>query len=575
MLYDFHFSGVGFYKRRHTTVFRANIQKRGRCYAKKICATLEEALDWLVVTIPQKRDEETDPTRKKALELFLEDAKLQKRLYERKRLTKKEIQAAMEKWRQDDFSLAGRIRKDQHSSVGRSNVKKGKRKRRRTHERDENLNKVYSRKQKSPTQESAFPYKDEFDEDDFQLDNSCSNDEVSSSDDIEVKLEPVHSYDLRDLQTQFSRATFLNPLEVKLENEGSPTLGSSQPSGASPFEIRSPPLGQLSSAMTAFKPYDAPTVVGYRKRSFSGEDVKSTFNNNASFEQESFTTGIFSYIAFIPFVPKLADLLGSLGYYSNSIPALDYGYIKDLFFIAQHLIFHILSFNADGIVECLMKLLKSTLNHLQQTGDFSHGKDFKFQLTQLYNAVSTLESKPENVNVKKFQLDNPEMYSTLEKGYVTAINSLARQQQQSSKVLLLQTNDTLCHMAEANEELMGQFIAGDMRECGLTGPNDGEAQLYFNFRRISRPQIAQHDSGCGPNFLKKLGRTFYEYSPEANEWIVFHSDEIVKKACHMSNATIVAEMTKLHNPFADSKDLQNEIRRSLLQDAGYYEILNE
>jgi len=153
-LYHHRFCGLGFHPRTGSTVFRANIQKKGKYYKRNLFEKLEDALQWLIDAIPTYIQEEKHHLEKllndskilgpekqlekdiklcgarlHELEKFLTDAILQQKLYANSPLTQTEIKEAMRLWRQRDFSLAGRVTSQ---GQGRKSHKRYREKRRRS-----------------------------------------------------------------------------------------------------------------------------------------------------------------------------------------------------------------------------------------------------------------------------------------------------------------------------------------------------------------------------------------------------------------------------------------------------------
>jgi len=668
-LYHHRFCGLGFHPRTDTTVFRANIQKKGKYYKRNLFENLEDALQWLIDATPiyieqektlqrehfatftnatnvdeiegLQKDIDSCKARIKELEKFLADATLQQKLYLASPLTNAEIKEAMRLWRGRDFTLAGRItlkdRNGRKYSSG-SRRKNAKKRRRSSSGTGSKASKKYVRKLPSHFQFYRLNLKLEQKRIDSGASScirccgafnprssstnrencrNCDNDTSVS----QLKNDPITTYQPNVFKNDPSKADYdqfsLNELPPRARTESFEDLSSfktfhihdnylpdlpplSSPDELSPRNLTATlPLAPIASPMKSeFTPFP-----DHQENIFDllNEPIKIDSNEEVSefpvkLEPDPWVTPPFFRLKTSTVIDgdttesEAKDPMGPFeltSMFSGPRASL----VKTCLDLFSRSMYNLLSGDLKGFVRRGSELLQKIGEYIEnQEGVVieqyynSDATDMDVESLQLWNqAVHTakvfrrFEVSGTSRRARQFQLDEPEMYETWNKGYSRAISFLRKCANEPIKVITVNyqalgteiCQKEMAQLMQLPETLLHQFLSG-MESCGLRNeiclPTE-PVEYYFNYRRFARPQIGLFESfGVGPNFLRKENEDLCVYVAATGNWIKLSEKDIIKREQNIPAYMIAREMERYHNPESSYHHFEKELYEILFRD---------
>lgn len=617
-LYHHRFCGLGLHPRTDSTVFRANIQKKGKYYKRNLFGKLEDALQWLIDATPiyieeerlelhnlvnqgrisineeLQKDIEACKARLRELEKFLADVFLQQKLYLSNPLSTAEIQEAMRLWRDRDFSLAGRI--TVRDRTGRRKVTKKRRRsssgsRSKANKKSQNITeagvrscircygvfnlrsssaeRLYCRSCDNETPISKFqadptplPSTNVFKRDPGKavLDQFSLNElpQCGRSDD------EYPSLSFKSFQDSLPALPLLNSAE-----EFSPPL---QPESVWP--MNSELSNTTDSQVNIFDLLNDPIVLDSDAPSQLSVKIENSVLNSQSSEPQ--TPNLFGLDLGSVFLDTRASFASiCLDIFSRSMYNLLTGDLKGFVQRGAELL--------EKIGEYIEFQEGAVINNVYDTDS----TDSDVESLQLWNqAVHSakifreFEVSGTARRSRHFQLDQPEMYEAWNKGYHRVLSYLQENVNQRMEIITVnyqspgsdRCQKEMAHLVRLPEPLLYQFLNG-MESCGLRSNSclpfcvsKGD-YYYFNYRRFSRPQIGLFESfGVGPNLIRMQGEDLYVFLPTINNWLRLNEENIIKKICEKPAFTITREMERYHNPESSYQRFEQELYEILFRD---------
>jgi len=621
-LYHHRFCGLGFHPRTGSTVFRANIQKKGKYYKRNLFEKLEDALQWLIDAIPTYIQEEKHHLEKLVndskilgpekqlekdiklcgarlheLEKFLADAILQQKLYANSPLTQIEIEQAMRLWRQRDFSLAGRV-----TSQGqeRKSHKRYQQKRRRSSsgKKPSKPNKKIVRKLPSHLKFNKLHVKIE--QSTNELDSFCmrccgafnphligsdkrfcrncdKSNQLESLELCSFKLPPLDYISSPESNQFDSFNSFFPELPSLSSDEFSPPLepNSPQNDAHSTFDLLVDPLNidinkpsQTIKSEWCCKQEQNDVFMAQTPFFLGARDSQSH-----SEPQETRTPSL-------AFDSMLSNFTGARLTFATTC-----------FVLFQQCLFGLLSGDLKEFVQRGRDLFEKVAEYIETEENVfineyhnGNGNALDVETKQLWEKAKQSAKVFREFEVsgiarrsRRYELDNPDMYEAWAKGYSRVLNYLEKNASETIEVITIsyqsptikQGQKEIAQLMLVPNGLALNLFVG-MEPCGLYEmplSAFGYMQYYFNYRRFSRPQIGMFESfGVGPNFVRMDQNCMCVFVAETGNWVQLKQTDIIKNVQTLPAFMIAHEMKKYHNPENSYKHFENELYELLYRD---------
>jgi len=621
-LYHHRFCGLGFHPRTGSTVFRANIQKKGKYYKRNLFEKLEDALQWLIDAIPTYIQEEKRHLEKllndskilgpekqlekdiklcgarlHELEKFLADAILQQRLYANSPLTQIEIEEAMRLWRQRDFSLAGRVtsqgqdrkshkryrEKRRRSSSGKKSSKPNKKIVRKLPSHLK-FNKLHVKIEQSTNELDSFcmrccgAFNPHLIGSDKRFCRNCDkSNQLESLELCSFKLPPLDYISSPESNQFDSFNSFFPELPSLSSDEFSP-----------PLEPNSP----QNDAHDIFDLLVDPLNIDINKPS---QPIKSEW----CCKQEQNDV----FMAQTPFFLGARDSQSHSQPQETRTPSLAFDsmlsnftgarltFATTCFVLFQQCLFGLLSGDLKEFVQRGRDLFEKVAEYIETEENVfineyhnGNGNALDVETKQLWEKAKQSAKVFREFEVsgiarrsRRYELDNPDMYEAWAKGYSRVLNYLEKNARETIEVITISYQSPTIKQGQkeiAQLMLVPNGLAFDlfsgMEPCGLHEmPLSalGYMKYYFNYRRFSRPQIGMFESfGVGPNFVRMDQNCMCVFVAETGNWVQLKQTDIIKNVQTLPAFMIAHEMKKYHNPENSYKHFENELYELLYRD---------